>query len=42
MQQIKLLLLGLVFILAMGCSEHDHSDQGHSHDKTPNKHESIN
>ena len=42
MQQIKLLLLSLVFILATGCSENDHSEQGHSHDKAPNKHESIN
>ena len=41
MQQIKLLLLGLFLILAAGCSDHEHSDQGHSHDNKTKQHDSI-
>lgn len=43
MQQIKLLLPAIFLIIAAGCSDHDHSDQGHSHDdeNTTINHDSI-
>lgn len=37
MLKIKLLLLGFYIVVTMGCSDH-----GHSHDKEPTKHDSIN
>ena len=41
MKQTKLLLLGFLLIIAAGCSDHEHSDQGHSHDNTTSNHDSI-
>lgn len=41
MKQTKLLLLGFLLIIAAGCSDHEHSNQGHSYDSTTNSHDSI-
>ena len=41
MKQIKLLVLGVFLVVAAGCSDHEHSDQGHSHDNNPKQHDSI-
>lgn len=41
MKQTKLLLLGFFLVISSGCSDHDHSDLGHSHDNEPKQHDSI-